>query len=88
MSPGLTGSRPIVENMRSKIVETLNVEYPDRLRFPSTSANAVSTTGGSEKPDGFEILNRVLNQLDSMKSGKLRMALGVIDAAAKVCFYS
>jgi len=86
ISPDLTGSRQIVENVRSKIVETLNAEYPDKSLVPSIPTYAVDAIGPDvyEEPDGFEVLTRVRNQLDSMKSGKLKVALGVIDAAAKV----
>ena len=81
----ITGSREMVETMRSKIVDTLSVAYQSDSHSPSSSTNAVSTTGEFSEPDGFEILNRVRNQLDTMNSGKLRTALGVIDAASKVC---
>lgn len=84
LSRELVGSRQIVENVRNKLVETLNLEYPDRSHSTSTSKNARSVSGGCEDADGFEILNRVHGRLESMKSGKLKTALGVIDAAAKV----
>ena len=70
--------------MRSKIVETLGVDYASDPRRSSSSTTVVSSSGGSDEPDGFEILNRVRDQLDSMNSGKLRAAMGVMDAASKV----
>ena len=75
--------------MRSKMMETLSVEYPDKSRSHSASRLAVSATGelGYEEPDGFEMLNRVRCQLDSLKTGKAKFALGMIAAASKVCLY-
>ena len=81
----ITGSRQMVEMMRSKIVDTSSVAYHSGSHSPSLSANAVSTSGEFSEPDGVEIQYRVRNQLDSMNSEKLRTALGVIDAASKVC---
>ena len=84
LSRELVGSRQMVENMRNKLVETLNVECPDRTYVVSTSNDAGLVTGGCGDVDGFEILDKVQNRLESMNSGKLKTALGVIDAAAKV----
>lgn len=78
----------MVESMRSKLVETFGGEYPDKHRSPSVSTNAVSTAVGCEEPDGFEVLNRVRGQLDSLRSGKGKLALGMIAAAAKVWVHS
>ena len=85
LTPDVMGSRKMVETIRSKIVENLGVEYPSRSHSPSSSANAVASTSGFGELDGFEILHRVRNRLDSMNSGKLRAALKVIDAASQVC---
>ena len=84
----VAGSRKLVETMRSKISDTLGVDYPIRAHSPSSSVNVVSTTGENSELDGFETLSRVRNQLESMNSGKHRMALSVIDAASKVCPHS
>ena len=87
----VAGSRKLVETMRSKISDTLGVDYPISAHSPSSSVNAVSkvsTTGENSKADGFETLSRVRNQLESMNSGKHRMALSVIDAASKLCPHS
>ena len=73
--------------MRNKLVETLNVECPDRTYVVSTSNDAGLVTGGCGDVDGFEILDKVQNRLESMNSGKLKAALGVIDAASKVSRY-
>lgn len=75
--------------MRSKIMETLSVEYPDKSRSPPVSRLTIPATGGvgCEEPDGFEILNQVRCQLDSLKTGRVKFALGMIAAASKVCLY-
>ena len=80
----VTGSRKLVETMRSKISDTLGVDYPISAHSAASSVNAVSTTGENSELDGFETLSRVRNQLESMNSGKHKMALSVIDAASKV----
>lgn len=74
--------------MRCKLVETFGGEYPDKHCPPFTSTNAVLATVGCEEPDGFEVLNRVRGQLDSLRSGKGKLALGMIAAAAKVWVHS
>ena len=86
--PDVKGSRKMVENMRFKIAETLSTKYPDDSHPLSSSAAVISTTGGCGNLDGLEILNRVRDHLDSMNSGRLKTAFGMIDAAAKVYAYS
>ena len=70
--------------MRYTITGTLGAEYANNPHSPS-SENMVSTTSGYDEAEGFEILNRVRNQLESMNSGKLKAALGLMDSAAKAC---
>ena len=74
----------MVEDIRHSITNTLGAEYAHMSHSPSSS-NMVSTTAGCDEADGFEILNRVRNQLESMNSGKLKAALGLMDSAAKAC---
>lgn len=79
--PNVTGSRKMVEDVRSTIAGTLGAEYGNNSPL---SANSVATTTGCDESEGFEILNKVRNQLESMNGGKLKTALGLIDSAAKV----
>ena len=80
--PNVTGSRKMVEDMRSKIADTLGVEYAKNSHSHPSSVN--TAPNGCSEQEGFELLDRVRDQLDSMNSGKLKTALGAIDAAAKV----
>lgn len=74
----------MVENVRSRVSVAVRDEYVAKTHSHSSSPSAVSAADGCDDPDGFAVLNRVRDQLDSMKSGKFRTVLGVIDAAAKV----
>lgn len=70
--------------MRAKMMGTLGVEYLDRPHPTSGYRNTL--VGGYEEPDGFATLNRVQTHLNSMRSGKLKTALRVLGAAARVSF--
>ena len=67
--------------MRSKIADTLGAEYSNSSHSHSSSVNPNSNECSEQ--EGFELLDRVRDQLDSMNSGKLKTALGAIDAAAR-----
>ena len=85
--PNVTNSRKMVEDIRSnlKIADTLGAEYANSSHSHSSSVNPNSNECSEQ--EGFEVLNRVRDQLDSMNSGKLKVALGAIDAAAKVHYH-
>ena len=72
VSLDLENSRQMMMRMRTRIAETLDAK------------NAVDTRGDLGELDNFGILSRVQSRLESMKSGKLKAALGVMDVAAKV----
>ena len=73
--------------MRKKLVETLDIEYSEKSYVTSTPKNAKLVEGGDGDSGGFEVLSRVHGRLESMKSGKFKAALSVIDAASKVSLY-
>ena len=83
----IAASRQMVEASRSKLIDTLGAEYSDKSQTRSTSQHTTpdANTSTSEDLDGFGALNRVHERLKSMKSGKLKASLDVIDTAARVC---
>ena len=74
----ISDSRQVVENARSKLVQSLSAEYRS-----SGSPDAVSME--SPESDGLQALSRIQRRLRSMKSGKLKTSLDLVDKVARVC---
>ena len=83
-SSKLSDSRRTVEDMHSKLVDTLNIQFPGRSRAPSTHPNAITDEDDRDRPGGLEILDKVQSRMDSLNSGKLKAAFGIMDSAARV----
>ena len=83
----ITDSREIVENTCSKLVQSLCTDYSQGTSDPSSLpwSNAVGTE--SPEPDGLQALSRIQKRLGSMRSGKLKASLDLVDKVAKVCSY-
>ena len=83
----IINSRETVENARSKLVQSLCADYSQGTSGPSSSSRSNIVGAESPEPDGLQALSRIRKRLVSMKSGKLRTSLDLVDKAAKVCSY-
>ena len=83
----IADSREMVENARSKLVQGLNTNCSQRTSNSLFLSPPNNVGSESPEPDGLQALSRIRRRLGSMKSGKLRTSLDLVDKAAKVCSY-
>ena len=77
----------MVENTRSKLVQSLSAEYSRGIIGSSSSSRFGIVGMESPEPDGLQALGRIQKRLGSMKSGKLKKSLDLVDKVAKVGSY-
>ena len=80
----IADSREMVENARSKLVQSLCADYSQETSGPSSSSRSSIVGAESPEPDGLQALSRIQKRLVSMKSGKLRTSLDLVDKVARV----
>ena len=79
-------SRQMVDNTRSRLVQSLIAEYSRRADGSfSSQCNLVVTE--TPESDGPQALSRIQMRLESMRPGKLKMSLDLVDQVAKVSSY-
>ena len=81
----IANSREVVENTRSKLVQSLYADYSQGTSGSSSSLGSNNIGSEIPEPDGLQALSRIQRRLGSMKLGKLRTSLDLVDKAAKVC---
>ena len=80
----IADSREMVENARSKLVQNLRADYSQGTSGPSSSSRSNIVGAESPEPDGLQALSRIRRRLGSMKSGKLKTSLNLVDKVARV----
>ena len=80
----IADSREMVENTRSKLVQSLGADYSQGIGGSSSSSRSNNIGSESPEPDGLQALSRIQMRLGSMKSGKLKTSLDLVDKVARV----
>ena len=80
----IANSRETVENVHSKLVQSLCADYSQGTSGPSSSSRSNIAGAESPEPDGLQALSRIQKRLRSMKSGKLKTSLDLVDKVARV----